>query len=177
MTVSEKKVTLVLSDGSEITVAENIICVSKTINDQISECRQNALIMQNDQDYKVPISNPKCNQQNLKWIIEWATYYVDHKNEFVTSDEDKFRSEIVNEFDKQFIAKIPIVGHSDDNNNIFSLIVATNYLDIPLLLCLCCKTVANCIKQYTPDEIKERFRIPSLNNTVTSPAAAASAGR
>merc|ERR1712178_193565 len=56
-----------------------------------------------------------------------------------------------NAWDKEFV-KV-------DDETLFNLIPAANYLDIKSLLDLTCKTVADEIKGKTPEEIRIRFNI------------------
>ncbi len=43
----------------------------------------------------------------------------------------------------------------------FSLCKAANYLGMTVLLDLACKTVANMIKDKTPEEVRQTFNIPN----------------
>lgn len=76
-------------------------------------------------------------------VIEYCTYHTENKE----AKEDERDS-----WDKKF------AGVDDDT--LFSLILAANYLDIKPLLDLTCKTVADYIKACkTPQEIRRRFNI------------------
>merc|ERR1712046_450778 len=79
----------------------------------------------------------------LDLVIKYCQYHFDNKE---TKEEEK------NNWDAEFV-KV-------DDDTLFSLILAANYLDIKALLDLTCKTVADYIKQCkTPQEIRRRFNI------------------
>lgn len=46
-----------------------------------------------------------------------------------------------------------------DQVTLFNLVLAANYLDIPILLDVSCKSIANLIKGKTPEEIRATFNI------------------
>ena len=77
-------------------------------------------------------------------VIEYCKYH--HKAEQESLPEDD-----KNVWDKDFV-KV-------DDETLFNLILAANYLDIKHLLDLTCKTVADEIKGKTPEEIRIRFNI------------------
>ena len=77
-------------------------------------------------------------------VIEYCKYH--HKAEIESLPEDE-----KNVWDKDFV-KV-------DDETLFNLILAANYLDIKSLLDLTCKTVADEIKGKTPEEIRVRFNI------------------
>merc|ERR1712006_55274 len=78
----------------------------------------------------------------LEKVIAYCTYHTENK------DVKEYETEA---WDKQFAAV--------DDDTLFSLILAANYLDIKPLLDLTCKTVADYIKGKTPEEIRIRFNI------------------
>jgi S-phase kinase-associated protein 1 len=77
-------------------------------------------------------------------VIEYCKYHHRAENESLPEDEK-------NVWDKDFV-KV-------DDETLFNLILAANYLDIKSLLDLTCKTVADEIKGKTPEQIRVRFNI------------------
>ena len=77
-------------------------------------------------------------------VIEYCKYHHKAEQESLPEDEK-------NVWDKDFV-KV-------DDETLFNLILAANYLDIKSLLDLTCKTVADEIKGKTPEEIRVRFNI------------------
>ena len=77
-------------------------------------------------------------------VIEYCKYHHKAEQESLPEDEK-------NVWDKDFV-KV-------DDETLFNLILAANYLDIKSLLDLTCKTVADEIKGKTPEEIRIRFNI------------------
>ena len=67
------------------------------------------------------------------------------------AEQESLPDDEKNVWDKEFV-KV-------DDEMLFNLILAANYLDIKALLDLTCKTVADEIKGKTPEEIRIRFNI------------------
>lgn len=67
------------------------------------------------------------------------------------TEETRRRNIDISEWDGKFIQV--------DQEMLFEIILAANYLDIKPLLDLGCKTVANMIKGKTPEEIRKLFNI------------------
>jgi len=67
------------------------------------------------------------------------------------AEQESLPEDEKNVWDKDFV-KV-------DDETLFNLILAANYLDIKSLLDLTCKTVADEIKGKTPEEIRIRFNI------------------
>ncbi|CAN9362319.1 unnamed protein product [Alternaria alternata] len=71
-----------------------------------------------------------------------------------TQDDDsdsRKKSTDIDEWDQKFMQV--------DQEMLFEIILAANYLDIKALLDVGCKTVANMIKGKSPDEIRKTFNI------------------
>lgn len=89
-------------------------------------------------------------------MIEYCEHHKGDEPVAAEEEKDAFdstrrRSDDIEEWDATFIAV--------ENEELFELILAANYLDIKPLLDLGCKTVANMIKGKTPDQIREMFNI------------------
>ena len=100
-----------------------------------------------EEEKLVPL--PNINMAILKKVIQWATYHNDNPSE---EDKNKEKStDEISSWDADFL-KV-------DQGTLFKLILAANYLDIKGLLDVTCKTVANMIKEKTPEEIRKTFNI------------------
>ncbi|KAI5820598.1 Skp1 family, dimerization domain-containing protein [Pyronema omphalodes] len=101
-------------------------------------------------DEAIPI--PNVNEAVLKKVIEWCEH---HKGDSPsTNDEEsdsRKRSTDIEEWDQKFMQV--------DQEMLFEIILAANYLDIKPLLDVGCKTVANMIKGKSPEEIRKTFNI------------------
>ncbi|KAI9346204.1 putative negative regulator sulfur controller-3 [Obelidium mucronatum] len=101
-----------------------------------------------------PIPLPNVTAAILKKVLEYCEH---HKTDPLPNpEEDKDNAPIrrgddIEEWDAQFI-KV-------DNEILFEIILAANYLDIKGLLDLGCKTVANMIKGKKAQEIRDMFNI------------------
>nr|AEH41550.1 sulphur metabolism negative regulator [Endocarpon pusillum] len=98
----------------------------------------------------IPIQN--INEAVLRKVIEWCTY---HKGDPpATNDDDndvRKKTTDIDEWDQKFMQV--------DQEMLFEIILAANYLDIKALLDVGCKTVANMIKGKSPEEIRKTFNI------------------
>merc|ERR1711939_776226 len=130
------ELTLTSKDEKEFKVDIQVAIMSETVKSMIG-------IDDPDDIGDVPeaaIPLPAVEGNILEAVLQ---YYHDNKEE---KEEEK------NAWDAEFV-KV-------DDDTLFSLILAANYLDIKSLLDLTCKTVADYIKQCkTPQEIRRRFNI------------------
>nr|XP_045085224.1 SKP1-like protein 1 isoform X2 [Aegilops tauschii subsp. strangulata] len=128
-------ITLKSSDGEEFQVEEAIAMESQTIRHMIEDdCADNG----------IPL--PNVDSKILSKVIEYCKKHVQASPKPANSGAADLKS-----FDAEFI-KV-------DQNTLFDLILAANYLNIKGLLDLTCQTVADMIKGKTPEEIRKTFNI------------------
>ncbi|KAK9466000.1 Skp1 family, dimerization domain-containing protein [Lipomyces arxii] len=135
-------VKLTSSDGESFTVEKDVAEKSVLIKNMIEDV--------GDASTEIPIPNVTANV--LKKVLEWCEH---HKNDPVTANDDdteaRKKSTDIDEWDQKFMQV--------DQEMLFEIILAANYLDIKALLEVGCKTVANMIKGKTPEEIRRTFNI------------------
>jgi len=121
-------------------VAERSILIKNMVSDLGEEAMDEA----------IPI--PNVNAAVLKKVIEWCTH---HKHDPPSANEDdsdsRKKTTDIEEWDQKFMQV--------DQEMLFEIILAANYLDIKALLDVGCKTVANMIKGKSPEEIRKTFNI------------------
>ncbi|KAF1998904.1 putative E3 ubiquitin ligase complex SCF subunit sconC [Amniculicola lignicola CBS 123094] len=143
-TDAAKVIKVTTSDGIDITVdrqvAERSILIKNLLEDLGGEST----------DEPIPI--PNVNEAVMKKVLEWCEH---HKADPPASQDDdsdsRKKSTDIEEWDQKFMQV--------DQEMLFEIILAANYLDIKALLDVGCKTVANMIKGKSPDEIRKTFNI------------------
>ncbi|TGZ84060.1 E3 ubiquitin ligase SCF complex, Skp subunit [Ascodesmis nigricans] len=103
-----------------------------------------------DIDEPIPIAN--VNEAVLRKVVEWCEHHRADPPASENDDTDaRKRSTDIDEWDQKFMQV--------DQEMLFEIILAANYLDIKPLLDVGCKTVANMIKGKSPEEIRKTFNI------------------
>ncbi|KAF3770373.1 hypothetical protein M406DRAFT_354415 [Cryphonectria parasitica EP155] len=139
------KVTLRANDNSEhpvdLEVAERSMLLKNLIDDLTLEVATTT-----------PVPLPNVSGPVLVKIIEWSEH---HRNDPLPSSEDdnesRKKTTEIDEWDQKFMQV--------DQEMLFEIILAANYMDIKALLDVGCKTVANMIKGKSPEEIRKTFNI------------------
>ncbi|KAL2068239.1 hypothetical protein VTL71DRAFT_16337 [Oculimacula yallundae] len=138
------EITLISNDGVAIKVEKAVAEKSMLIKNMMEDLGDSAL------STDVPI--PNVNESVLRKVIEWC---IHHKGDpAVASDDDsdsRKKTTDIEEWDQKFMQV--------DQEMLFEIILASNYLDIKPLLDVGCKTVANMIKGKSPEEIRKTFNI------------------
>ena len=132
---------LTASDGTEFEVDRAVANMSTTVKNLLDDM---------DGVENTPIPLPNASSKILPKVIDYCKYHLEHDVTMTTSTEEKQTNDII-PWDQEF-CKV-------DQETLFGLIMAANYLDIKALLDLTCKTFANMIHGKTPEEIRKLFNI------------------
>ncbi|KAF8478717.1 S-phase kinase-associated protein 1A-like protein [Russula ochroleuca] len=137
-------VLLVTSDNEQFVVEKDVAERSVLIKNMLED------VGESDQ----PIPLPNVSSSVLKKVLEYCEHHRGERlptTDAESQDETRKRTTDISEWDQKFIAV--------DQEMLFEIILAANYLDIKPLLDVGCKTVANMIKGKTPEEIRKLFNI------------------
>ncbi|KAH8924706.1 E3 ubiquitin ligase complex SCF subunit sconC [Atractiella rhizophila] len=130
------------SDGESYTVEKDVACRSVLIKNMLEDIGES--------DNPIPLPNVSSNV--LKKVLEWCEH---HKKdpEPISEDIDDTRRKTteISDWDQKYIQV--------DQEMLFEIILAANYLDIEPLLDVGYKVVANMIKGKQPEEIRKLFNI------------------
>ncbi|KAL5380156.1 hypothetical protein DPSP01_007957 [Paraphaeosphaeria sporulosa] len=141
--VGENQIILTTSDNATLPVDRDVAERSILIKNLLEDLGV-------DNTEAIPI--PNVNEAVMKKVLEWCEHH--RKDPPASQDDDsdsRKKSTDIDEWDQKFMQV--------DQEMLFEIILAANYLDIKALLDVGCKTVANMIKGKSPDEIRKTFNI------------------
>ncbi|CAI0646472.1 E3 ubiquitin ligase complex SCF subunit scon-3 [Colletotrichum fructicola] len=142
----EQKIWVQSNDSITLPVDRVVAERSMLIKNMLEDVGDDAISQEN------PIPIPNVNEAVLRKVIEWCEH---HRNDPpVNADEEndaRKKTTEIEEWDQKFMQV--------DQEMLFEIILASNYLDIKPLLDVGCKTVANMIKGKSPEEIRKTFNI------------------
>ena len=106
-----------------------------------------------DEESEQEIPLPNVKSAVLAKVVEFCNYHVTNgrMKEIEKPLKSANMAEVVGEWDANFVGI--------DQEMLFELILAANYMDIKSLLDLTCAKVASMIKGKTPEEIRKTFNI------------------
>jgi S-phase kinase-associated protein 1 len=159
-------------DAGVFTIPVKAAKMSKTINDFIAD---NA-----DSRYFVCNSRTGVRKATLAKVVEFCTHHNENPglycdlSELTKQQQQKQKNDIQHNTNKDEEVEIISnkIPHRDllewdqkffnslDKADLFRLINAADYLDIPLLLELSCRTVASMIKGKKAEQLAEEFKVP-----------------
>ena len=154
--VKNQTVVLVSGEGEKFTVDKKIAERSLLLKNYLNDMHDNNIDSDSDnddgeeEDDEIVKPVPNVRSSVLQKVIEWAEH---HKNSnFPDEDDDDSRkSAPVDAWDREFL-KV-------DQEMLYEIILAANYLNIKPLLDAGCKVVAEMIRGRSPEEIRRTFNI------------------
>lgn len=140
--MAEQIVTLVASDGEKFSVPRKVAVQSELIKSLIDE--------EATGNEEVPLTDIKS--PILAKVIDFMNHHADVKlSEIEKPLKSANLAEIVPAWDAAFVEL--------EQEQLFELVLAANYLDIKSLLDLSCAKVASMVKGKSPEEIRKTFNI------------------
>ncbi|KAL8764233.1 MAG: hypothetical protein Q9184_000202 [Pyrenodesmia sp. 2 TL-2023] len=141
---SKNVIHLQSSDGARVQVDRDVAERSILIKNMIEDIGDQAIADD------IPI--PNVNEPVLRKVIDWCIHHRADPPATAEDDSDsRKKTTDIDEWDQKFMQV--------DQEMLFEIILAANYLDIKPLLDVGCKTVANMIKGKSPEEIRKTFNI------------------
>jgi len=137
----DEKLKLVSQEDEKYVVSRKVALMSELVKTMVEGDKE---------EKEIPLPNVKGTV--LKKVVEYMTYHVDNlPKEIEKPLKSANMTEVVPKWDADFV--------DVDQELLFELILAANYMDIKPLLDLTCAKVASMIKGKTPEQIRKTFNI------------------
>jgi len=137
----EKRLKLVSSEGDKFEVTKKVAVQSELVKTMAEGDKE---------ENEIPLPNVKSSV--LKKVVEYMRYHVDNPaREIEKPLKSANMAEVVSQWDADFV--------DVDQEVLFELILAANYMDVKALLDLCCAKVASMMKGKTAEAIRKTFNI------------------
>ena len=139
--MAEIRLKLVSAEGITYEVEENVACQAQLIKNMVEDAGPSE---------EIPLPNVKS--EILCKVIEYLRYYIDRIPPVIAKPlKSAVFDEVVPQWDAAFIEL--------EQETLFELLLASNYLDIKPLLDLACAKVASMVKGKTTEELRRHFNI------------------
>lgn len=144
--VYEGNCKLISKEGFKIEVSKKSAVMSTLIEEMLNEDEDE------DEDDDIEIPLPNVTKDILERVVAFCNYHVDKPMKEISKPLKSARiNDFISEFDAKFI--------NVEQEIVFELILAANYLDIQSLLDLGCAKIASMIKGKTPEQIRTEFNV------------------
>jgi len=141
---NDQVLTLISSEadgGARFEVPKKVACMSELVK---------TMAEGDTEEKEIPLPNVK--KEPLKKVVDYMTHHFENPaKDIVKPLKSQNMSEVVSPWDADFV--------NIEQELLFELILAANYMDIKPLLDLTCAKVASMIKDKTPEEIRKTFNI------------------
>jgi S-phase kinase-associated protein 1 len=160
-----------IKDAKMISILSNdgkLFCVEKSILDNCLTVKNMLEDLGMEDDSPIPL--PNVSTEITQKVFEFCEYIYFNPNEVTLLEAWNNDRAFIIELPPWFEQYINI-----EQKMLFDLILATNYLDIPLLLNFCCKFVASIIRNKSPEELKSLFEPNKMDTAASVPSEGATA--
>jgi len=138
---SNETLKLVSQEDEKFTVPKKVAMMSELVKTMAEGDKE---------ENEIPLPNVKSSV--LKKVVEYMKYHADNPAKEIEKPlKSANMAEVVSQWDADFV--------DVDQEVLFELILAANYMDIKPLLDLTCAKVASMIKGKTPEAIRKTFNI------------------
>jgi len=137
----DKKLKLISNEGEKFELPKKVAIQSELVK-TMAEGDKEAV--------DIPLPNVKASV--LRKVVEYMRYHAENPAKEIEKPlKSANMAEVVSPWDSEFV--------DVDQEVLFELILAANYMDVKPLLDLCCAKVASMIKGKTPEAIRKTFNI------------------
>jgi len=151
---SKKMIKLKSSDEKIIEVPEEVAKVSATIRDMMAalglDDRESTDASDTSDDAPIPLT--KVTSNILEVVMKWCAQHVGDEEVDKEVDLDEDEDYDFPDWDEDFIDGL-------EEEVLFEVILAADFLNIKMLLDLGCKRVANILKNLSVEEIRKKYNI------------------
>jgi len=138
---SDDKLKLVSQEEDKIVVSKKVAMMSELVKTMVEGDKE---------EKEIPLPNVKGT--TLTKVVEYMKYHAENPPKEIEKPlKSANMSEVVPQWDADFV--------DVDQELLFELILAANYMDIKPLLDLTCAKLASMIKGRTPEQIRKAFNI------------------
>ena len=157
-TMASKPIVIITSDNERFTVERKVAEKSLLIKNMLKnllpaegEEENSDSEDEDDSNGTIEVPTPNVRSAVMKNILEWCEHYKDTEFPDEDQEDDSKKSAPIDPWDKTFL--------NVDQEMLYEIILAANYLNIKPLLNSGCKIVAEMIRGKSPEEIRKTFNI------------------
>jgi len=147
---NKKMIKLKSSDDQIIEVPEEVAKVSATIRDMLAALQGADESPDTTDDAPIPL--PKVTSNILTEVMKWCEQHVGDPEVDKEVDLDEDEDYDFPDWDEDYIDGL-------EEDVLFEVILAADFLNIKMLLDLGCKRVANILKNMSVEEIRKKYNI------------------
>lgn len=139
--MADPNLVLISAENEKVTISKKVALMSELVKTMAEGDKEES---------EIPLPNVKA--PVLKKVTQYMKYHHDNPPKEIDKPlKSASMNEVVSQWDADFVEV--------DQELLFELILAANYMDIKPLLDLTCAKVASLIKGKTPEQIRKTFNI------------------